>query len=90
MSAPTGPARQAFAYAAIIIHPSENRILALPAAAGWALPRWPLDDGSRPYWQTVDGAISVGMILPFRRECDLPMTVSAPDVVWRVAMPAPN
>jgi hypothetical protein len=55
MSAPTGPARQAFAYAAIIIHPSENRILALPAAAGWALPRWTLDDGSRPYWQTVDG-----------------------------------
>jgi hypothetical protein len=55
MSAPTEQARQAFAYAAMIMHPTEHCVLALPAAGGWVLPRWTLADGTWPYWQSVDG-----------------------------------
>jgi hypothetical protein len=55
MSAPTGSARQTFAYAALLIHPTENCVLVLPSANSWGLPRWTLDDGTWPFWQTVDG-----------------------------------
>ena len=52
MNAPDQPT---FAYAAIITHARAPRCLLLASPEGWNLPRWVLDDGTRPYWQTVDG-----------------------------------
>ena len=49
------PSQPTFAYAAIVTHAQAPRCLLLADPEGWVLPRWTLADGTRPYWQTVEG-----------------------------------